>query len=259
MKKLQSILMLQFVALNLLFQVAGVAQSARSFNPLKDEISDMLPPLNVLLDSAYNHDPALKAGNFQVQIGVTSLKTSRAQWTRDLGLQANAGYGTFDYVYNNSGTGAVNQSYISRQNQYQYQVGGYLYLPLYTLANRRNEVRQAKLQIEQSRSELASQHNELQKQVIRQYNDMIARQRLLKIKSTYLETCKINMHVAEKSFLNGTITIDEYSRVSEIESRTESEYEIARMDFLTAYMTLEVMVGMKFNLSTEIPIKNEGK
>ena len=77
---------------------------------------------------------------------------------------------------------------------------------------------------------------------------MVSMQRQLKIKSKYLETSRINMQLAEKSFMNGSITVDEYSRVSEIESRTESEYETIKVDFLSAYQTLEVMVGMKFNL-----------
>jgi outer membrane protein TolC len=243
----------------LLIQVSMTAQSTRPFNPLKDEISDLIPPLSVLLDSAYAHDPGLKTGNYQVLIEKSNLKLNRSQWTQNFGLQANVGYGTFDYFYNNSGNAANNQSYVSRQNQTQYQVGGWLNLPVSSITSHRNQVRLAKLQIGQSQSELASLHNELQKQVIKQYYDMIASQRLLKIKSTYLETSRINMQVAEKSFLSGTITIDEYSRVSEIESRTEGDYEVARMNFLIAYQTMEVMVGMNFNLNTIIQQNNEGK
>jgi len=257
MKKLSLISLMS--CLGVFIQLSATAQSTRPFNPLKDEISDMIPPLSVLLDSAYAHDPGLKSSNSQILIQKANLKTTRNLWAQSMGLQANAGYGTFDYVYNNTGTQGVNQPYISRQNQTQYQAGAWFYLPLSTVTNHRNQVQLAKLLVDQSRNTLASQHNELQKAVIKQYNDMIATQRLLKIRSNYLETARINMQVAEKSFLNGTITIDEYSRVSEIASRTEGDYELTRMDFLTAYLTLEVMVGMKFNLTNEIPLNHEGK
>ena len=249
------------LCLVLLIQASTVAQPTRMFNPLKDEITDILPPLSALLDSAYSHDPALKTGKYQVQIEKVNLKSSRSTWTQALGLQANIGYGTFDYFYNNSGGTAANtnQSYLSRQNQTQYQVGGWFNLPLSTITSQRNQTLLAKLKIDQSQSELAGLHNELQKQVIKQYYDMVGNQRVLKIKSNYLEISKINMQVAEKSFLKGAITIDEYSRVSEIESRTEVDYELARMNFLTSYQTLEVMVGMNFNLNTMIQPNNEGK
>jgi outer membrane protein TolC len=257
MKKILLSLLLLFQCL--LLQVPAMAQSVRSFNPLKDEIMDVVPPLSVLLDSAFLHDPTIKSSNYDVQIGRSNLKTVRREWTQNLGLQANVGYGTFNSLYNTTGNTSANQNYFSSQSQTQYQVGGWFYLPLNTVINHRNTVTLAKLQIDKSQSELAAVHNELQKQVIKQYHDLIANQRLLKIKSTYLETCKINMQLAEKSFLNGTITIDEYSRVSEIESRTESDYETARMNFLVSYQTLEVMVGMNFNLNTTIQQNNEGK
>lgn len=92
---------------------------------------------------------------------------------------------------------------------------------------------------------------EIREQVIRQYNDVVVKQRLLRIKSRYLETSRINLQMAEKGFMNGTVTVDDYSQVSEIESRTESDFENTRMEFLTAYMILEEITGLTFNLYNE--------
>jgi outer membrane protein TolC len=250
---------LMLFCLVFLIQDPAPAQSTRMFNPLKDDITDVIPSLTVLLDSAYENDPVLKTGAYKVSIEKANLKTSRRLWTQSLGIQGNIGYGTFDYFYNNSGNPEVNQSYISRQNQTQYQVGGWLNLPLSIVTTQRNQVRLAKLKIDQSQSDLAVLRNEVQKQVIKQYYETIGAQRVLKIKSTSLETTRINMQLAEKSFLKGTITVEEYSRVLEIASSTEVDYELARINFLTAYQTLEVMVGMKFNLNTMIQQNNENK
>jgi hypothetical protein len=63
--------------------------------------------------------------------------------------------------------------------------------------------------------------------------------------------------MAEKGFVNGAISVDDYSRVSEIGARTETDFEAAKMDFVTAYMILEVLTGIKFNLTNEIQLKNE--
>jgi outer membrane protein TolC len=54
--------------------------------------------------------------------------------------------------------------------------------------------------------------------------------------------------MVEKQFLNGVIPLTEYTQMLGNVSNLETDYETARMDFLTAYMVLEVIVGMKFNL-----------
>jgi hypothetical protein len=84
------------------------------------------------------------------------------------------------------------------------------------------------------------------------------KQRLLKIKSKYLETSRINTQMAERGFVKGTVSVDDYSRVSEIGTRTESDYESAKMDFINSYMIMEVITGMNFNIINEIPQNNEG-
>ena len=93
----------------------------------------------------------------------------------------------------------------------------------------------------------------MREKVITQYNDVLLKQRLLIIKSKYLETSKINMQMAEKGFMNGTISVDDYSRVSEIASNTEADFETTKMEFMTAYMLLEETTGMRFNIYNEIP------
>jgi hypothetical protein len=64
--------------------------------------------------------------------------------------------------------------------------------------------------------------------------------------------------MAEKGFVKGSISLDDYARVSEIGTRTETDYETAKMDFINSYMIMEVMTGMNFHLSNEILQNNEG-
>jgi hypothetical protein len=92
------------------------------------------------------------------------------------------------------------------------------------------------------------QRIELRQTVIRQYNELILKHNLLKIKSKFLETSRINAQMAEKEFLNGVALVSEYARIAEINSRVESDFETVRMDFLTAYLILEEIVGIKFHI-----------
>jgi outer membrane protein TolC len=234
------------------------SQTSKTFDPLKDDISQLLPPLSVLIDSALIHDPGMKYSNLQVDVNQHLLRNEQVQWTQDFGLQANVGYGTFDYIYNNVGNGQIPASYSSLQSQTQYNVGGYFRMPLFDVVNRKNQVKLARVQVEQARSLLEAQQNLVRENVIKEYNDLILKQRILKIRSKYLETSKINMQIAEKQFVGGAITVDEYSRVSEVDTKTAEDYETAKNDFLTSYQTLEITVGMKFNLNNIIPGNNEG-
>ena len=96
---------------------------------MTDDITQMLPPMSALLDSAFTHDPGLKFTELQYLIDKGNLHTNQAQWTQDLGLQANAGYGTFDYLYNNNigGTDSANHHFKTKETQYG--VGGFFRLP----------------------------------------------------------------------------------------------------------------------------------
>ncbi len=228
--------------------LTGYAQAGGSFDPFRDDISDRLPKLSVLIDSALTNHPAVRYSDLQIAVNKGNLRTSRSQWTQNFGLQANYGYGTFDYLYNSTAGGQTPPTYTLSQSLSQYGVGAYLRFPISDMVNHHNLVKTAKAGVTQAEALAESQRMEIREQVIRQYNDLVMKQRLLRIKSKYLETARINTQMAEKGFTSGNVTIDDYSQVSEIEARTESDFETTRMDFLTSYMMLEEITGMTFNI-----------
>jgi outer membrane protein TolC len=224
------------------------AQKGSSFDLYKDDISDRLPALNILIDSALTNHPAVRYSDLQIAVNKGNLKTSRSEWTQNFGLQANYGYGTFDYLYNSTAGGQTPPTYTLSQSLSQYGVGAYLRIPISDVVNHHNLVKTAKAEVSQAEALAESQRMQIRELVIRQYNDLVMKQRLLRIKSKYLETARINTQMAEKGFTSGNVTIDDYSQVSEIESRTESDFESTKMEFLTSYMMLEEVTGMKFNI-----------
>jgi outer membrane protein TolC len=250
------------VCLTLFVQNIGVAQQKKKFNPLTDDITQILPPMDELLDSAYTHDGTLKFNQLQYLVNKGNLRTSQTLWTQNLGLQANIQYGT-GYLYNNNNGNIVagqtqQQTITTQQNETQYSIGGFYRLPLSDIVNRRNQVKISRNVVDQAQALIDSRKNEVRQLVIKQYNDIVTKQHVLKIKSQYLETTRINSQMAEKGFVKGSISLDDYARVSEIGTRTETDYETAKMDFINSYMIMEVMTGMNFHLSNEILQNNEG-
>lgn len=249
------------ITLLFIFQVsfftAVFAQSGSQFDPLKDDISNKILPLEMLIDSAIANNPYVQFRDLQLIVNSCKMKANRVEWTRNVGMQADVRYGNF-YNYSANSSGGVEPPPVATvRNETKYGAALYVNLPFYTLVNRRNQLKLANAEIDQAQKMAEVQRDEVRQLVIRQYNDLILKQRLLNIKSKYLETSRINMQMVEKEFSNGIISVTEYARISEIVTRTESDFENSRMDFLTAYMILEEIVGIKFNLTNTIPGTDE--
>ena len=232
--------------------LSGIAQQSKEFNIMKDNIESMLPPLETIIDSAIAKNPSVKFSDLQISINKYALKTSRAEWTKDLGIQTDVRYGTYDNFATNVVAGQNPSLLATRNTQTNYGAGAYIRIPFYDFVNRKNQINLAKAEVEQAQSTSMVQRNELRQLVIKQYNELIIKQRLLKIKSRYAETSRVNMEMAEKEFVNGVITVAGYSSVSEIVSKAEEEFENAKMEFRTAYMILEEIVGIRFNLTNSL-------
>jgi outer membrane protein TolC len=227
------------------------AQQNKAFDLMKDDIESMLPTLEAMIDSAIANNPFVKMKDLQINISEHKLKADRMQWIRNLGFQADLRYGTFDNFSTNTAEGQSPALMASRSNQLNYGAGTYIKIPFYDILNRKNQIKMDKTELEQAQNLYEGQKNELRILVIRQYNDLIAKHRILKIKSKYSETTRINMEMVEKEFTNGIVPVTEYARISEIFSRTQADFETSKMDFRTAYMVLEEMVGFKFNIANQ--------
>lgn len=236
----------------LLFHHTLRGQSATIFDPVKSEIHDYLPSLQVLIDSALKNNSSVQFRDLQVIVNESKLRASRNEWTRSIGVQTDIRYGTFDNFSTNQSVGQTPSTFATTRSEFKWGYAAYLNLPIFNIINRRNQIHMAQAELEQAESMAEVQKDELRQMVIKQYNELILQQRLLKIKSRLLETSRINMLMSEKEFLNGIIPISEFARISEIVSRAESDFEVVRIDFLTAYMILEEIVKVKFNLSNEI-------
>jgi outer membrane protein TolC len=208
-----------------------------------------LPRIEVLIDSALNHNAIMKVRRSEVGARAANLKSQSNTWYRNLGFQADTRYGTFNNFSTNTAEGQTPSIIATNTSQFNYGVGVYLKFPVYDLVNRKNQVKQAKAELEMASYMADAQRDELRQIIIKQYNDVILKQRLLGIASQNLGNARINMDMVEKEFQNGTITVSEYVRTSDLASRTESSYEQARTEFITAYMLLEELVGFKFNMS----------
>jgi outer membrane protein TolC len=256
---MRTIAILSFLLL-LQFGFTGTlnAQQVKRFDPLKDDISNLLPPLAALMDSAIANNPYIQFRDLQVIVNNCKRKSNEIEWMRNIGFSADVRYGNF-YNYSQNTVGGVEPPAVAT-NRAETKWGGAVYIkfPVYELVNRKNQLKMAGLEVDQAQKMAEVQRDEVRQLVIRQYNELVLKQRVLKVKSKFFETSKMSMVLVETEFLNGVIPLTEYSRLSEAASRTEVDYEVSRMDFLTAYLVLQEIVGINFQLTNQISGTDEG-
>jgi len=250
-------IILSIVCIILLIKIPCIAQTEKEPNLLDLEIGSLLPPLSVLIDSAVTHNPYVKFRDLQIIVNQCKLNADRSQWLRNMGIQTDIRRGTFDNFSTNVSEGQNPSLFSTKSNQTNYGIGAYLKFPLYDFVNRKNQINLSKTELEQAENMAEVQRDEVRQLVIRQYNDVILKQRLLKNRSKYVVTARVNMEMAEKEFQNGVIPIGEYSRISEIINRAESDFETSRIEFITSYLILEEIIGFKFNLIKIENVANE--
>jgi outer membrane protein TolC len=215
---------------------------------INDDLSKLLPPLESLIDSALAHDPSVKFRDLQIVVNRNKLKADKSYWMRNLGIQGDVRYGTFNIFSTNTAEGQNPDNIATQENQFNYGVGAFIKFPLIDLLNRKNQISWATAEIEQARSMVEAQKKEIRQLVITRYNELILKHNLLKIKAKYLALIKTNTLMTEQEFQNGIVDISEYSRITGISTNAESDFETARVEFLTAYMMLEEIIGFKLNL-----------
>lgn len=229
--------------------ISKVVRAQEEFHPLNSDISQSLLPLNALIDSALQHDPYVRFRDLQLIVNNAKLKADKSQWARNMGIQTDVRRGTFDNFSTNTSEGQSPSLFATRSSQTNYGIGAYIKFPIYDILNRKNQINLAQTELEQAQSMAEMQRNEVRQLVIRQYNDLVLKHRLLKIRTKHLETAKVNYIMVEKEFQNGVVDVTEFSRISEITARAESDFETTRIDFITAYLVLEEIVGFKFNIT----------
>lgn len=230
----------------------SAAAQQTSYDPIpvtRDSFS--LPPLLDLVDSAVKRNASVIYRNLEIKVREANVKTEKTFWTRNMGFQADTRYGTFDN-FSSSSTSQSTTLLTSTNRQFNYGVGLFFKMPLADIINRRNEVKRAETEVEEARQLAASQADAIRQEVIKLYQDVLLRQKLLSLKSAALGTARVNAIMVEKEFRNGIIPVSEYVRITDIVSHTEYDYESEKKEFITAKLLLENLTGVTLSVK---PVK----
>ncbi len=240
------LLPLYFLATTAEAQIFATDES-RLFNPLTDDITKRLPNLRVLIDSAIANAPSVRLEELKADYYYMEQITVGRHWLEHFSFNVDWNFGKWNFRDRDELT-RIDRFYYSESIRDNWAFGFYIRFPFATLVDRRNRINKQKKWIEISFAQRDINRMFVENLVVDYYNMMIQWQNYIRIYNDYQKFTMIQMQMAQNQFLNGEISIAEYTRLKEIQTRGAIEYQQAISEFSKNYQFLEILTGIQFNL-----------
>lgn len=236
----------------LLFFISSVTMaqqidSSMFFNPLTDDITKKILPLEALIDYAIANAPLVKLEELEIDYTRYEIKSARRDWTKHFGFDADLHYGTYWFDDRNELT-QLKRFYMSESRRTNYWFGIYVKFPVFYLIDRKNEINKKKKLMEVSMVRKQERIRQIRELVIITYNELVQQQALLIIANDFRQFSMVQMQMAELQYLNREIDIAEYTRLKDYQTRGDLNFAEIQGRFRNAYTLLEEIVGIKFSL-----------
>jgi outer membrane protein TolC len=206
------------------------------------DLESQLPPLENIIEIAINNSPYLKSDSIMITSAEMDVTLAKRRWQNNVSGFANYAAGNQRFFINNVGSSDQQGNVI---NGYRYGLN--VTLPLSEITTRNLRIKQEKAELQNLAYRKDQTEMQLRRQVIVEYNNLIAAQRLLKIKTSAKENALVVQQLADREFKEGTTSIEDYSNVSYLTVNAESDYELARSNFNTQYKQFEELVGVSIS------------
>jgi outer membrane protein TolC len=219
------------------------------FDPLTDDITDYLPPLEALLDSAVRNSPEVKYEQLKTDYYRYEVRSAQVAFLEHFYAEPEVNYGQYyfdDYITSRTTSAQASYPY-TESNRWNFNFAFSIRFPLTSIVDRRNRINKQKKWVEISMAQQEINKRIIRQEVITLYNTIVQQQRQLKIHNDYQHFTNIQMMMAENEFVNGQISTAEITRLKEIQTRGATEFEKTRAEFENAYDLLQEKTGMRFN------------
>ncbi|NVN94974.1 MAG: TolC family protein [Bacteroidetes bacterium] len=218
----------------------NLLKNINEYNPSVHSISLILPPLQVLFDSAIEKSSLIKFWESGIDAQQYKIQSARINWMRSVNLEGDFRYGSINNVFVGPTSTLITTSDATR-----WGTGISLKLPIYEFFNKKNAVGVAVKEKEQASFQREAAITELKKAVISQYYELLFREQSLKIRNSNMQSTALQLQMTELDFKNGKIAISELVRLSQQHAANQFEFEKEKREFLAALLILEEIIGFK--------------
>jgi outer membrane protein TolC len=200
------------------------------------DIDEQLMPLDSILYYATENSPNLK---------MAIAETMKFKYNRDYikWIYLNSVQLFYNYGYGNQITNQIasNQQIdvASQSLGIGYRIGLNVILPLGDLIGRSARLKSLRSETDMAKYKQDEARRIYKRLIIDDYFALVSNQKLIRVKSQDLETCRITAELAFIEMRRGKTQPAELSRLRNIMAVAEISYEQAKRDFLSAYYRLE--------------------
>ena len=203
------------------------------------DLSQQLPPLDTLKYIALQNSPQVKFQEAVVRKNQAQIDFSKKLWQNNIVGSMNFSTGNQNLLLLDN-TSDLQSTSITNG----YRAGVNVNIPLYEFSGRKSRIQLHREELSAARYKKEESELLLERQVEAEYYQLIAAQRILKIRADARESAAINEVMAEQQFQQGVIGIAELSRVKEITAKSQVEYEMSYATYFTRYHQFEALIGV---------------
>jgi outer membrane protein TolC len=217
-----------------------VAPSAVPSDSILD-LEQQLLPLDEILEIAVKHSPYINYDLALIERQKNMLTVTKREWHRVLSAQAFYSWGNQALNY-----GSENGGYsYNILNGYRY--GFNLNIPLSEFTSRNARVKADKAELDAARYKREQTEMMLRRQVIEEYNQLLAAQKLLKIKTDGSENARVMYEVADKKFRSGGIQLDDMTKANDALVAAQTAQVLSVAEYRILLLSFEELIGVKLN------------
>jgi outer membrane protein TolC len=210
-----------------------------NFDPNID-LAEQIMPIDSILNYVCKYSPTLKMIEAEEDKSKYNRKYISALWLNGIGL-------FYNYTYGNQFTSLVSSTMTDQQLSNNlglgYRLGVNVQFLLGEIYGRKSRLKSLQAEVEMAKQKRAEAIIEVKRKVISDYYDLIANQRLVKLKQTDAESAALTANIAEYEMKRGKIMPSDLSRLKNIQSIADVNLQLSIRDYMVSYNQLEALLG----------------
>lgn len=234
---------LLFFLLSIRFVVG--AQSLPSDSTLS-RIFDSNVLLPLLTDSAIKNSAEISRMGKNVALFEQNLQSLKKSLLNNIMFNSSYGYGNVgSLAYVKDPTGINQLTNDNSLKTTRYNIGVSLQLPLGNFLTRKNATRSMELQIGMAENEKENAVIYIKQQVIKMYQQLKLSYSLMLTTGKIYQSAKVSIGMAQKNFVDGQVSVEQYSKMQTEFNQSSMEYETKKNAFQTDFLMLEIYTGVE--------------
>ncbi len=201
-----------------------------------------IPSLDILFENA-KENPVYELAKIKEQVELINLHREKKAWLSYFSIRGSYQYGMFgnESTYTDVYTPVFYNYSTAAQNSFSIGVG--VSIPLDHLFDLKGRTKKQKLLIKSAAIEREIKYEEMKKEIINLYTNILSQLNVLKLNSENVSISNAQYAIAEKDFTNGVINFGDLSQEKQRQTNTLQQYETTKSEFTKSLLILELITN----------------